>query len=100
MLEENMQVNKSKIVFNTVKTITRVIDTQPSSNSIRSASGDLLSNPTEVKQRWFDYGNKLYNHKPNVDPSNINLTVAGKPDSEPTILRSEVEAANKRLKAG
>ncbi len=36
MLEENMQVNKSKIVFNTVRTITREIDRLDSHHQIPS----------------------------------------------------------------
>ena len=50
ILETNMQHNKSKEVFNTIKTITKGIDRSPTSSSILSSSGDLLSNPDEVKQ--------------------------------------------------
>ena len=64
-----MQQNKSKEVFNTIKTITKGIDRSPTSSSIRSSSGELLSNPDEVKQRWFEYGKALYNHQPTIDSS-------------------------------
>ena len=69
LLETNMQQNKSKEVFNTIKTITKRIDRSPTSSSIRSSSGELLSNPDEVKQRWFEYGKALYNHQPTNDSS-------------------------------
>ena len=54
ILESNMQQNKSKEVFNTIKTITKGIDRSPISGSIRSGSGELLCIPDEVKQRWFE----------------------------------------------
>ena len=53
ILEKNMQ-QKNKEVFNTIKTITKGIDRIPKTSSIRSSSsGELLSNPAEVKQRLF-----------------------------------------------
>ena len=96
-----MQQNKSKEVFNTIKTITKGIDRSPTSSSIRSSSGELLSNPDEVKQRWFEYGKALYNHQPTFDSSSLNTPTFGPNHcSEPAILRSEIVAAVKKLKAG
>ena len=78
MLETNMQQNKSKEVFNTIKTISKGIDRCPTSSSIRSSSGELLSNPSEVKHRWFEYGKALYNHQPTIESScpNAHTSVA------------------------
>ena len=56
-----MQQNKSKEVFNTTKTITKGIDRSSTSSSIRSSSGELLSNPDEVKQRVI-----LINHSSKI----------------------------------
>ena len=96
-----MQQKKSKEVFKTIKTITKGIDRSPSSSSIRSSSGGLLSNPDEVKQRWFEYGKALYNHQPTIDSSCLNAPTFGSNlCSEPDILRSEIVAAVKKLKAG
>ena len=96
-----MQQNKSKEVFNTIKTITKGIDRSPTSSSIRSSSGEPLSNPDEVKRRWFEYGKALYNHQPTIDSSCLNAPTFGPNHcSEPAILRSEIVAAVKKLKAG
>ena len=72
-----MQQNKSKEVFNTIKTITKGIDWSPTASSIRSSSGELLSNPAEVKQRLFEYGKALYNHQPTIDSSCLNAPTFG-----------------------
>ena len=94
-------LNKSKEVFNTIKIITKGIDRSHTSSSIRSSSGELLSNPDEVKQRWFKYGKALYNHQPTIDSSCLNAPTLGSNHcSEPAILRSEIVAAVKKLKAG
>ena len=77
ILELNMQQNKSKEVLNTIKTITKGIDRRRTSSSIRSSSGELLSNPDEVKQRWFEYGKALYNHQPTIDSSCLNAPTFG-----------------------
>ena len=61
--------HKSKEVFNTIETITKGTEGNPTSNSIRSSIGELLSNPKEVERRWFDYGKALYNHQPTIDTS-------------------------------
>ena len=98
-LEINMQQHKSKEVFNTIKTITKGIDRNPTSNSIRSSSGELLSDPKEVERRWFEYGKALYNHQPTIDASCVHSPTV-RPSSEPSILRSEVEAAVHKLKNG
>ena len=92
ILETNMQQNKSKDVFNTIKTITKGIDRSPTSSSIRSSSGgELLSNPDKVKQRWFEYGKALYNHQPTIDSSCLNAPTFGPNHcSDPAILRSEI----------
>ena len=101
LLETNMQQNKRKEVFNTIKTITKGIDRSPTSSSIRSSSGELLSNPDEVKQRLFEYGKALYNHQPNIDSSCLSAPTFGPNHcSKPAILRSEIVAAVKMLKAG
>ena len=97
-----MQQNKSKEVFNTIKIITKGIDRSPTSSSIRSSSGELLSNPDEVKQRWFEYGKALYNHQPTIDSSCLSAPTFGPNHcSEPAILsRSEIVAAVKNWKQG
>ena len=96
-----MQQNKSKEVFNTIKTIAKGIERSPASNSIRSSSGELLSNPDEVKKRWFEYGKALYNYQPTIDSSCLSAPTFGPNHcSEPTILRFEIVAAVKKLKAG
>ena len=95
-----MQQNKSKEVFNTIKTITKGIDRSPTSSFIRSGSGELFSNPDEVKQRWFECGKALYNHQPTIDSSRLNAPIFGPNHcSGPAVLRSEIVAAVKKLKA-
>ena len=98
------QIRETKVdehVFNTIKTITKGINRSPTSSSIRSSSGELLSNPDEVKPRWFEYGKALCNHQPTIDSSCLNAPTFGPNHcSEPAILRSEIVAAVKKLKAG
>ena len=54
-----------------------------------------------MKQRWFEYGKALYNHQPTIDSSCLNAPTYGPNHcSEPAILRSEIVAAVKKLKAG
>ena len=67
-------------VFNTIKTITKRIDRSPTSSFIRSSSGELLSDPDDVKQRWFEHGKALYNHQSTTDSSCLNApTVVSRP---------------------
>jgi hypothetical protein len=99
MLEDNMQKNNSKDVFNIIKTISKGVDRQPSSKCIRNSNGELLTNPREIKQRWFEYGSALYNHKPDIDPLVCVRSTPSECDNEPPILRSEIESAINRLKA-
>ena len=83
-----MQQHKSKEVFNTIKTITKGIERNPTSNSIWSGSGELLSNPKEVERRWFEYGKALYNHQPTIDTSCVDSPTTrlshGNMDNEPS----------------
>ena len=99
-----MQNNKSKEVFSTIKTISKGVDRKPISNSIRNINGELLSYPEEVKQIWYEYGKALYSHQATVDTASLEApTIKSSQcisDSEPAILRSEVEAAVKKLKKG
>ena len=91
-----MQQNKSKEVFNTIKTITKGIDRRPTSSSIRSSSGELLSNPG-LNMEWHCTIISLPLILPVLMHQPMDLTMHC---SEPAIFRSEIVAAGKKLKAG
>ena len=95
--EESHRKNDSSVVYKTIKSITNTHKT--TSTNVKDKDGTVLSDKEEIKQRWKEYYEDLYNAPRDIDrtvleeiPPNIN------PDEEPDITRSEVKAAVRKLK--
>lgn len=101
-IEDSLKFNNSKKAFETVRKIT----TKPSNRSpvIEDQNGKLLSNAADVAGRWSEYCRDLYNHSADVDAGKIGeldaASVPAEDDKDLLILREEVVAAVKSLKAG
>ena len=60
-------------------------------NIIKDETGKLLTNENDVKERWYQYANELYNQSILIDDSTQMA------EEEPGILEVEVRSAIKKL---
>ena len=96
---------KSKTVYDNIRKITE--SRAATLRTIKSANGKILFDPEEVKSRWKDYFEALYNDSNPVDesvPSEILSENSTERDTsgntEPDISRDEIVLAIKCLKQG
>ena len=70
-------------------------------HNINDSSGKLLTNKTDIKDRWKQYCSELYNYELNVDKATLDqLWSNHQHTEEPDIMESEVRAAIIKLKTG
>ena len=90
------QATKSKEVYATIKKITNKPTTRM--QTVKSKEGEVLTELQDVKNRWKENYEELYN---NHNPVNKEMTdgIPQMPsyEEEPDILRGEVTAAIKKL---
>ena len=90
------QATKSKEVYATIKKITNKPTTRM--QTVKSKEGEVLTGLQDVKNRWKENNEELYN---NQNPVNKEMTdgIPQMPsyEEEPDILRGEVTAAIKKL---
>ena len=98
-IEKGMETGNSKQAYSTLKALTKT--SQPRANVIDDKDGNLLTDSDEVLKRWTEYCSNLYNYELHPDTSILqnNQTPTESLDSPP-IMKEEVEAAIRHLKAG
>ena len=95
-LEAESRSNNSHQFFQQLKNFRRGF--QPSTGIIRSTTGELLTDPHQILERWKEYFDDLLNASPPANPLPEVQPAAG-PAEEPPISLAEVEAAVRRLKS-
>ena len=95
-IEENLQKNNSKKVYQLVKELAS--SKQGRTTTIQDKAGNCLTEEQDILKRWAEYYSELYTHTTG-DPKALNVTPPINNDIYP-ILREEVEAAVKSLKKG
>ena len=92
------QSSKSKEVYATIRQITK----KPSikMQTVKSKDGKILTEGYDVKRRWKENYQELYNNRNPVDDTANNLPQMANQDKEAEILREEVESAVKKLTDG
>ena len=96
-VEDARTQNKTRAVYEGVRKI--VGKHAPQVKSVKDEQGRILTDPAEVKLRWKNYFDKLYNDPNEVDEQFLeNFPVANNIEDIPTIGLDEVEAAVKKLK--
>ena len=88
-VENAHQAAKSKEVYATIKEITR---------TVKSKTGTILTEQSDVKERWKENYQELYNeHNPTNEIAANILPINSSNDPEPKILNEEIESAIKKL---
>lgn len=68
--------------------------------TIKSKEGHVLTEMTDVKDRWKENYQELYNSQNPVDEEQTNIPLMPNLDPVPDILREEVERAVRKLTDG
>ena len=98
-VEEARVQNKSRAIYEGVRKITG--EHAPQLRSVKDEAGNILTGAEEVKARWGDYFNKLYNDPNAVDKDILkNLPEASDIEDIPDLDEDEVKAAVLRMKKG
>ena len=95
-LEKNMEKNNSRKAYDIIKKLTK--ERQSRINVIENKAGEILTNPDDVRNRWKEYCEELYNHKAITDKTLIGNMNEENGNEELPILRAEVEEAIRSLK--
>ena len=97
-IEASQNRNKTKEIFEGIRKLTGSYVTNPS--MVKDKTGQLVTGEEEVRQRWGEYFQELYNDPNPVDEACMGSNIETNLDIEPDIMLGEVEAAVKRLKEG
>jgi hypothetical protein len=96
-VEESRAGNKTRAVYEGIRKITQ--EHAPRVKAVKDENGRVLSDPEDVKKRWKDYFDGLYNDANRTDDEYLeNIAVAENTESIPTLGEDEVEAAINRMK--
>ena len=60
-IEKGMMSGNSKVAYNTLKALTKT--QQHKSEVIKDSSGNILTESTDVLNRWFEYCSGLYDYE-------------------------------------
>jgi len=101
-LEELNRRGRSDLVYGKIGQLTKKNNSSSRNSSIKDSTGKLLTEPEEVRQRWKEYIEVLYDRsgKPKEedivmqDEENVSNDCMG-----PSVLESEIRMAVKKLKA-
>lgn len=97
--DQQARLHNSGGLHQIVKEVTRGFKTQSVSKNVKDKDGKLLTGNKEIKERWREYSNDLYNHDLQVDEKVLDGLWQGQhQEKEPDILKSEVERAIRKLK--
>jgi hypothetical protein len=93
------QAAKSKEVYATIKTITRKASTKM--QTVKSKEGEILTELDQVKERWKENFQDLYNKMNLIDEDFANrVPQMPNTDTEPEIMREEIASAINKLSDG
>lgn len=98
-LEEMDRRGRSDLVYGKVKQLTKKYETNCKSTTIKSETGELLTQPTDIRNRWKEYIETLYDK--DGKPRDICMEVEAQVEDDrkgPELLRSEIEAAIRDMK--
>jgi len=96
-VENARMQNKTRAVYEGIRKVTG--KHAPQVRTVKDQMGKILSEPGEVKARWREYFDKLYNDPNPVDEDYLdNFPEARNTDSIPTVGEDEVRAAVTRMK--
>ena len=93
-LKGTVIITERNYVFAVVKKLTN--KTTDRLNVVKAADGSVLTEDEEIKARWREYCETLYQRK---EPANVKTEVTPY-DDEPNILIAEVEKAINKMKSG
>ena len=98
-VENAHQAAKSKEVYSTIKKITKTTSTRM--QSVKNKVGKILTEQEEVKTRWKENYQELYNEQNSVNEEAArSLPIIVTNETEPSLLKEEVESAIKKLSDG
>jgi len=96
-VEADRANNKTRLVYEGIRRITQTH--APRVKSIKDEKGIILTDQEDVKKRWKEYFDKLYNDPNETDDGFLESIVEmGNTEEIPTLGEDEVEAAIHRLK--
>ena len=95
---ENSRVNnKTRAVYEGIRRITQTH--APGLGTVKGEDGSVLTEPTEVRKRWKEYFDKLYNDPSEVDEEYMtNIDERRNYEDIPYLMEDEVETAIRKLK--
>jgi hypothetical protein len=97
-VENNRNQNKTREVYESIRKITG--KPSPKVNSIKDKNGNWLSHTEEIKTRWKEYFEELYNDPNESDELMIEHLHSNRDEeTPPEIMIEEVEKAINKLKA-
>jgi hypothetical protein len=100
-LEEQDKRGRSDLVYAKVKQLTWKSTATSKSCSIKDQQGQLLTEPDEVRRRWKEYVEILYDKDGKPGVKEIGLEEDGQVEDDrrgPELLENEIEAAIKHMK--
>jgi len=100
-LEELERSGRADLMYAKVKELTKKNTTGNRSSSIKDSRGNLLTEPEEIRNRWKEYVEVLYdkNGKPSVEDIGLEEEYLVEDDYKgPKLLESEIRAAIKEMK--
>ena len=102
-LETMNRMGRSDLMYARVKTLTKKKKNGSSECAVKNEDGILLTDRDEVRDRWKEYIEKLYDGagKPSEEQMSIeNETEVPEDDKGPELLEQEIVSAIKQLKKG
>ena len=94
-METSRQATKSKAVYTTIKQITKKSSIRM--QAVKSKDGEILTEMKDVKERWKESFEELYNHQNQTNGEATNIPQMASLEPVPDILRDEVEFAVRKL---
>src|SRR6218665_2880143 len=96
-VENSRANNKTRAVYEGIRRITQTH--APGLGTVKGENGGVLNEPTEVRKRWKEYFDKLYNDPSEVDEEYLaNIDERRNYEDIPDLGEDEVEAAIRKLK--
>jgi exonuclease III len=100
-LEDLDQRGRSDLVYSKVRKLTESKKSGSRSVSIKDKDGRLLTDPEEIRKRWLEYVELLYDKKGKPEKNSMEVEdekyVCGD-DKGPSVLKSEIMTAIKEMK--
>ena len=102
-LEELDRRGRSDLLYNKVRQLTRQSRQRNNTSAIKDKNGNLLTDKDDIKNRWKEYIEVLYDGEGKPLKKNLKMEKESEVDEDskgPDLLASEIMAAIKDLKNG